>query len=80
VVPLSRKGDRRAPRNLPVPAAEAADRTVAARIAPGIAISQMRAIDLIVCGSVAVNEHGASDDAAHWSPRSRGPARAADLP
>lgn len=47
------------PRTLPVPPAEAADRTVAARIAPGISITQMQAIDLIVCGSVAVNEHGA---------------------
>jgi 5-formyltetrahydrofolate cyclo-ligase len=46
-------------RNLPLPAAEAADRTVAARIAPGISVSEMRAIDLIVCGSVAVNERGA---------------------
>jgi 5-formyltetrahydrofolate cyclo-ligase len=47
------------PRNLPVPATEAADRTVAARIAPNISISEMRPIDLIVCGSVAVNERGA---------------------
>ncbi len=47
------------PHILPIPAAEAADRTAAARIAPGISTSQMRAIDLIVCGSVAVNEHGA---------------------
>ncbi len=47
------------PRTLPLPPTEAADRTVAARIAPGISISDMQAIDLIVCGSVAVNEHGA---------------------
>jgi 5-formyltetrahydrofolate cyclo-ligase len=47
------------PRNLPVPATEAADRTVAARIAPSVSVSQMRAIGLIVCGSVAVNERGA---------------------
>jgi 5-formyltetrahydrofolate cyclo-ligase len=47
------------PRHLPVPETEAADRTVAARIAPGISLSEMRAIDLIVCGSVAVNERGA---------------------
>jgi 5-formyltetrahydrofolate cyclo-ligase len=47
------------PHTLPLPATEAADRTVAARIAPGIAISQMQVIDLIVCGSVAVNEQGA---------------------
>ncbi|MGH3221074.1 MAG: 5-formyltetrahydrofolate cyclo-ligase [Streptosporangiaceae bacterium] len=47
------------PRNLPVSATEAADRTVAAHIAPGISVSEMRAIDLLVCGSVAVNERGA---------------------
>ncbi len=47
------------PRTLPLPPTEAADRTVAARIAPGISISDMQPIDLIVCGSVAVNEHGA---------------------
>ena len=47
------------PHNLPVPAGEAADRTVAARIAPGISVSEMQAIDLIVCGSVAVNDRGA---------------------
>ena len=47
------------PRNLPAPASEAADRTVAARIAPSISISEMQAIDLIVFGSVAVNERGA---------------------
>jgi 5-formyltetrahydrofolate cyclo-ligase len=47
------------PRNLPVPATEAADRTVAVRIAPSISVSEMRAIDLIVCGSVAVNDRGA---------------------
>jgi 5-formyltetrahydrofolate cyclo-ligase len=47
------------PNNLPVPAGEAADRTVAARIAPGISVNEMQAIDLIVCGSVAVNDRGA---------------------
>ena len=47
------------PHNLPMPEPEAADRTVAARIAPNISISEMRAIDLVVCGSVAVNENGA---------------------
>ena len=46
------------PHTLPLPPTEAADRTVAARIAPGISIGDMRAIDLIVCGSVAVSEHG----------------------
>ncbi len=47
------------PRRLSMPPTKAADRKVAARIAPGISINEMRAIDLIVCGSVAVNEHGA---------------------
>ena len=47
------------PHTLPLPPTEAADRTAAARIAPGINVSQMQAIDLIVCGSVAVNNHGA---------------------
>jgi|SRR5260370_36995438 len=47
------------PRNLPVPVVEAADRTVAARVAPSISISEMRAIDLFICGSVAVNDRGA---------------------
>jgi len=47
------------PSHLPVPATEASDRTVAARIAPGIDVSQMQPIDLIVCGSVAVNDRGA---------------------
>ena len=32
---------------------------MAARIALGISISEMRMIDLVVCGSVAVNERGA---------------------
>jgi 5-formyltetrahydrofolate cyclo-ligase len=47
------------PRDLPVPATEAADRMVAARTAPSVSINEMQAIDLIVCGSVAVNERGA---------------------
>jgi 5-formyltetrahydrofolate cyclo-ligase len=46
------------PHTLTLPPTEAADRMAAARIAPGISIAQMQAIDLIVCGSVAVNEHG----------------------
>jgi 5-formyltetrahydrofolate cyclo-ligase len=46
-------------RTLPLPPTEVADRTVTARIAPSISISDMQAIDLIVCGSVAVSEHGA---------------------
>ena len=43
----------------PYQLSEAADRTVAARIAPSISINEMQALDLIVCGSVAVNERGA---------------------
>jgi len=46
------------PHNLPVPATEAVDRSVAARIAPSIGVSEMRAIDLFICGSVAVNDRG----------------------
>jgi 5-formyltetrahydrofolate cyclo-ligase len=47
------------PRNLPMPMTEVAERTVVTRIAPSISLNKMRVIDLIVCGSVAVNEHGA---------------------
>lgn len=47
------------PRMLPIPPTEAADRMVAARTAPSVSINEMQAIDLIVCGSVAVNERGA---------------------
>lgn len=39
--------------------AEAAEREVAARIAPMTNVGAMRAIDLVVVGSVAVNEKGA---------------------
>jgi len=42
-----------------VPPAEAASRRTAARIAPKIALGQMRPIDMVVCGSVAVNRQGA---------------------
>jgi 5-formyltetrahydrofolate cyclo-ligase len=47
------------PHALPVSAAEAANHRVAARIAPGIDLNEMRLIDLIVVGSVAVNDRGA---------------------
>jgi 5-formyltetrahydrofolate cyclo-ligase len=47
------------PRALPVPAAEAAEHRVAARIAPPIDLSEMQPVDLIVVGSVAVNDRGA---------------------
>lgn len=46
------------PRNLPVPAHEAADRAVAARIARKVGVDEMRPVDLVVCGSVAVNQAG----------------------
>jgi len=44
------------PRDLSVPATEAADRRVAAWTAPSVSISEMQAIKLVVCGSAAVNE------------------------
>jgi 5-formyltetrahydrofolate cyclo-ligase len=47
------------PHTLPVPAAEAAEYRVAARVAPAVDLSEMRPIDLIVVGSVAVNDRGA---------------------
>ncbi len=47
------------PDSLTVPPAEAADREVAARIAPTLGTSEMRFVDLIICGSVAVNQQGA---------------------
>jgi 5-formyltetrahydrofolate cyclo-ligase len=46
------------PAVLPVPPDEAAAREVAARIAPRVGVEEMRPVDLIVCGSVAVNRHG----------------------
>jgi len=47
------------PHSLPVPPVEAADRAVAARIASTVSVSEMQPIDLIVCGSVALNKSGA---------------------
>jgi len=47
------------PACLTVPPREAADRKVAARIGDKVATDQMRSIDLVVCGSVAVNREGA---------------------
>jgi 5-formyltetrahydrofolate cyclo-ligase len=47
------------PARLTVPSAEAASRQTAARIAPKIGLDQMRPIDIVVCGSVAVNQQGA---------------------
>jgi 5-formyltetrahydrofolate cyclo-ligase len=47
------------PASLTVPPVEAASRRTAARIAPKIALEQMPPIDMVVCGSVAVNRQGA---------------------
>ena len=47
------------PQHLTVPPFEAAERAVAAHIATTIGLSEMRFVDLVVCGSVAVNEQGA---------------------
>jgi len=46
------------PATLPVPPEQAADRHVAATIAHPVGVDDMDTIDLIVCGSVAVNPHG----------------------
>ncbi|HUY47899.1 MAG TPA: 5-formyltetrahydrofolate cyclo-ligase [Streptosporangiaceae bacterium] len=47
------------PANLTLPPAEAASREGAARTARKIGLAQMRPVDLVVCGSVAVNRAGA---------------------
>jgi 5-formyltetrahydrofolate cyclo-ligase len=47
------------PGRLPVPPAQAASHIVAATFAPTTAIEEMPPIDLVVCGSVAVNTAGA---------------------
>ena len=47
------------PASLTVSPLEAASRETAVRIAPKIALDQMRPIDMVVCGSVAVNRQGA---------------------
>jgi 5-formyltetrahydrofolate cyclo-ligase len=46
------------PRTLTVPTAEAANKNTAAQIARQVDVSEMQPVDLIVCGSVAVNRHG----------------------
>lgn len=46
------------PAHLTRPPDEAASSRVAATDAPTVPISQLRPIDLVVCGSVAVNRHG----------------------
>jgi 5-formyltetrahydrofolate cyclo-ligase len=47
------------PATLSVSPAEAAEREIAARIAPMASVAAMQTIDLVVVGSVAVNEKGA---------------------
>lgn len=47
------------PGSLTVPPQVAASREGAARAAPKIAVDQMRPVDMVVCGSVAVNRDGA---------------------
>jgi 5-formyltetrahydrofolate cyclo-ligase len=47
------------PASLPVPAAEAASREGAAKVARRVGPVQMRPVDMVVCGSVAVNRDGA---------------------
>lgn len=46
------------PGRLPVPPGEAASREAAARVAPRVGPGQMRPVDMVVCGSVAVNRDG----------------------
>lgn len=47
------------PGSLTVPPRVAASREGAARVAPKIGVEQMRPVDMVVCGSVAVNRDGA---------------------
>jgi 5-formyltetrahydrofolate cyclo-ligase len=47
------------PGSLTMARSEAASREGAARVAPKIAVDQMRPVDMVVCGSVAVNRNGA---------------------
>jgi 5-formyltetrahydrofolate cyclo-ligase len=46
------------PTTLTVPPAEAAAKDVAAKVARKVAVHQMRPVDFVICGSVAVNRHG----------------------
>lgn len=46
------------PRDLTVPAAEAASSHVASRVARKVNVAEVRRVDLIICGSVAVNREG----------------------
>jgi 5-formyltetrahydrofolate cyclo-ligase len=42
-----------------VTATEAASRTTAAEVAPKVSVEEMQPVDIVVCGSVAVNRDGA---------------------
>lgn len=46
------------PSHLTVPPAQAANRSIAAQVASRVGTDQMRPVDLVVCGSVAVNRQG----------------------
>jgi 5-formyltetrahydrofolate cyclo-ligase len=46
------------PTRLTIPPAEAADREIAAQVAIKVGTDHMRPVDLVICGSVAVNRHG----------------------
>jgi len=46
------------PASLPVPPEQAAAKDVVARVAPKVGVEQMQPVDLIICGSVAVNRRG----------------------
>ncbi|MCA1603086.1 MAG: 5-formyltetrahydrofolate cyclo-ligase [Acidobacteria bacterium] len=46
------------PASLPIPPEDAASKDVATRVAPKISVEQMQPVDLIICGSVAVNRRG----------------------
>jgi 5-formyltetrahydrofolate cyclo-ligase len=47
------------PRRIAVTAAEAASRTTAAEVARKVGVEEMQVVDIVVCGSVAVNRDGA---------------------
>jgi 5-formyltetrahydrofolate cyclo-ligase len=47
------------PRRIAVTAAEAASPTTAAEVAPKVSVEEMQPVDIVVCGSVAVNRDGA---------------------
>lgn len=59
------------PASLTVSPYEAASRKTAARIAPKIAVADMRPVDIVVCGSVAVNRQGAGLARGRVTPTSR---------